>query len=673
MLIGMLPDGSDPLGQRNTYRGIDIGDSEAVTITSNYIGYNGRDGIRASGAGASIEITYNEIFENGWNNNFSDGIHLDGMFGTVQYNLIRDNTNSSTTPQRGSGGGVELGPQFSGSGVVTVEDNTIRGNLSAGVSMRTGASGNTIALNSITDNDVGVSVNDEASGETYGNTISLNQMASNAALGIDLNDGLTSPDFDGVTLNDYNDIDTGSNDLMNFPVLYNALASGSDIIVTGEARTGATIEFFRTADDDSGYGEGDVYLGTFVEGDPGEDSNTYEGSVDDTAEAFTFVIPDGGTIPGDSITATATDASGNTSEFAENIIAEPEFSLAYEYRQQITVSAGSVPVDAGYSIPLTFDHASLVDADPSQSLASGDDVRVYYWDGGSWIELDRILDPLSSWNDPQTKIWFALQNPIDPGSSDGLYFLYYGDPLAVDPPADWAAVFPTGDDFNDVALTTKLNTSVAGTTTITESGGVASIADGGQPEDAGIILNDAALPTDVQFTVQHQVKLVSGLPGSEAEMLAIVQDSSQSTVADSSTENSRRRIVAYEQDDGDAYISYVDPLDQQWYWYADAWSLVPDLWGTVTVDTPAIYDLFSDGASWWIVVRDGTGAVLTTTATAPVPWSSVKNPGPDDLWLYWGEVYTDQFWASTESDWFYLRNFVDPEPTAVLGVQVTPP
>ena len=34
----------------------------------------------------------------------------------------------------------------------------------------------------------------------------------------------------------------------------------------------------------------------------------------------------------------------------------------------------------------------------AQSLASGDDVRVAYWNGSGWIELDRLLDDESAWN-----------------------------------------------------------------------------------------------------------------------------------------------------------------------------------------------------------------------------------------------------------------------------------
>jgi CSLREA domain-containing protein len=671
MLIGTLASGLDPGAQRNSYRGIDISDCDGVTITSNYIGYNGRDAIRASGDGAHIEITYNEIFENGWNSNFSDGVHLDGMIGTVQYNLIRDNTNASTTPQRGSGGGVEIGPQFAVSGWDTVENNTIRGNLSAGVSMRSGATGDTISLNSIVENEVGVSVNDEATGATNANTITQNQMGSNAALGIDLNDGSASPDFDGVTLNDYNDTDTGSNELLNFPVMYNAVVSGSDIIVTGEARPGATIEFFRTDNDDSGYGEGDVFLGAYVEDGP-DDINDGTGLIDDTAEAFTFAIPDGGTIPGDTITATATDSSGNTSEFAENIVVEPEFYPGFQYRQQITVSTTTEPVDVGYSVSVSFDHETLVTA--GQAQPSGDDVRLFYWDGGGWYELDRILDPLSSWNNPATELWFALQNPIEADSSDSWYYLYYGDPLALDPPADWATVFPTGDAFDDDTLAAELTADVAGATYVEEASGVAAITGGTQETDAGIIINTAPLSASNQFAVQHQVTITGGIAGSEAEMLAVVESNAQPTVDDAEVEDPRRRIVVTQRvDDGEVCIFYMDTTPQTLYWDGAQWTTDPLACGSLGLASPAVYELYGDGTAWWIDVLDGSGAVLTTTQTDPVPWSSLEDSPSEDYWLYWGEVYTDQFWASTASDWFHLRDFVDPEPTTALADQMVLP
>ena len=69
-----------------------------------------------------------------------------------------------------------------------------------------------------------------------------------------------------VTANDANDVDTGANNLQNFPVLTSARTTGAQVTITGTlnstANTQFRIEFFAsTAQDGSGYGEGKRYLG----------------------------------------------------------------------------------------------------------------------------------------------------------------------------------------------------------------------------------------------------------------------------------------------------------------------------------------------------------------------------------------------------------------------------
>ena len=105
---------------------------------------------------------------------------------------------------------------------------------------------------------------------------------------------------------------------------------------------------------------------------------------------------------------------------------------------------------SGYSVALTFDHASLVLA--GKSLGSGDDVRVAFYNGLSWVELDRLLDPASSWNSATTTVWFKTQAAIGAGSSDSNYFLYYGNPAAVSPPANGMNVFLFHDEFPGSAI-----------------------------------------------------------------------------------------------------------------------------------------------------------------------------------------------------------------------------
>ena len=64
-----------------------------------------------------------------------------------------------------------------------------------------------------------------------------------------------------------------------------------------------------------------------------------------------------------------------------------------------------------------------------------------YWNGLSWVELDRMLDPGSSWNSASTRLWFQTQAPIGASSSDSDYYIYYGNAAAGAPPANPASIF----------------------------------------------------------------------------------------------------------------------------------------------------------------------------------------------------------------------------------------
>ena len=105
-----------------------------------------------------------------------------------------------------------------------------------------------------------------------------------------------------------------------------------------------------------------------------------------------------------------------------------------QFRQSMTVTAGLSDLPAGYAVSTALDHAAFVSAGKSQ--ADGDDMRVVYWDGAAWVELNRTLDPGSAWNDTSTRIWFALHRDITASSSDKGYFLYYGNTSASNPPTN---------------------------------------------------------------------------------------------------------------------------------------------------------------------------------------------------------------------------------------------
>ncbi len=130
------------------------------------------------------------------------------------------------------------------------------------------------------------------------NRITQNSIYANGWLGIDLDD-------DGMTPNDVGDPDQRANQQLNMPVIANASWLAGITTVTGTVDIGpvpttAVVEVFKAAGDPTGYGEGSVYLGS---------ATPLAGGAWSCSVA--------GLVPGDNVTATVTDAAGNTSEFSQ--------------------------------------------------------------------------------------------------------------------------------------------------------------------------------------------------------------------------------------------------------------------------------------------------------------------------------------------------------------------
>ncbi|MHA2343272.1 MAG: DUF2341 domain-containing protein, partial [Candidatus Hodarchaeales archaeon] len=117
----------------------------------------------------------------------------------------------------------------------------------------------------------------------------------------------------------------------------------------------------------------------------------------------------------------------------------------WRYHKKITISSSSTAVPSDYSVFLTFDHESLVSM--GKSRTDGNDVRVVFWNGINWKELDRMLDPGTSWNSNSSKIWFKTKAAIPAFSFDNNYYLYYGNPIASSPPNNGSNIFFFYDGF----------------------------------------------------------------------------------------------------------------------------------------------------------------------------------------------------------------------------------
>jgi hypothetical protein len=129
---------------------------------------------------------------------------------------------------------------------------------------------------------------------------------------------------------------------------------------------------------------------------------------------------DGGVEPGDPVGGSPPVATG---------------LAAYRFRSTLVV--GSEPELA---VPLSFDHASLVAG--GKALADGGDVRVAVEVAGALSEIDRVLDPVSSWDAADTRIWFRARADAD------AYHLYYGNEMPDAPLADGRGVYLWWDDFD---------------------------------------------------------------------------------------------------------------------------------------------------------------------------------------------------------------------------------
>jgi hypothetical protein len=175
------------------------------------------------------------------------------------------------------------------------------GNGLNGIAVRNGAAGNRLGPdNVIAFNGLNGVLFAPSAGN--GNAVRGNAIFGNGALGIDL-------DGDGPTANDGTDADTGPNELQNFPVITSALTSGDTTTVAGTLQ-GASNSVFQI----------DFFLGSEIGPAGSSERQRYLGSatvvVDTTGRVdFSIALPQP-VLAGQSITATATDAGGNTSEFS---------------------------------------------------------------------------------------------------------------------------------------------------------------------------------------------------------------------------------------------------------------------------------------------------------------------------------------------------------------------
>lgn len=323
--IGVNASGNAALG--NSDDGIKIEGAVNTQIggttsgARNLISGNGSAGIRIVGAASTGQVIQGNYIGTNFNADAALGNGVAGIVlsDSTTGNLIGGTTDSARNIISGNANGVSI-QNASGNTIqrnyigVRPDGSTAMSTAQYGILIQGGSNnliggtatgaGNIIA-NSGQD---GVYVVDHNGVATTGNAIFGNRIHNNGGIGIDL-DRFSGGLPDGVTANDTGDVDTGGNNLQNFPVLTSASATYNNVTISGTLNSAANttfrVEFFRnSACDPSGYGEGEFYLGAA--------SVTTNGSGDVT---FTTALNIALTA-GQHITATATDPGGSTSEFS---------------------------------------------------------------------------------------------------------------------------------------------------------------------------------------------------------------------------------------------------------------------------------------------------------------------------------------------------------------------
>lgn len=241
-------------------------------------------------------------------------------------------------------------------------------------------------------------------GDSIWNEIRANRIFNNGGLGIDL-----APD--GVTPNDTLDGDSGPNLLQNFPVLISAVSFAGvttvKMTLNAPPSTLLTVGFYiNDQTDPSGYGEGQWHrksIALITDPDP--------------EHIFTVTIP--GVSVGEYITATATDESGNTSEFS-NAVAVVERRRS-EDRSEIRQDPGPPERDALFqNRPNPFNPETWI---PYQLKESAQvTIRIYDAKGNLVRMIDLGHRAAGFYTDRARAAYWDGRNDSGERVSSGIYF-----------------------------------------------------------------------------------------------------------------------------------------------------------------------------------------------------------------------------------------------------------
>lgn len=321
--IGLVGGGLTVVGGNSlAYRNLIGGSSDVGVLITTFLGAGG-DNNRVSGNLIGLDKDGNAALPNG------TGIRINGGFNRISGNRIGGNAVDGILLSGASAESNEITNNSIGGGVGALSFTA--GNGRMGVMVQADAHDNQITDNIIGRNgDDGVRIMANAGGR---NRIAGNHIARNPALGIDLgSNGVSNndpdPQFCDPTLG------CAGNGGQNFPVIESAQLRSSGFIPAGRPiRVQGTLRstiggpyrlevFAGSSCDANGHGEGQTpIMASFLTIDnapycPGGGPICQVCDAFNCTAAFTVWLPEADVAIGDTLTMTATSASGSTSEFS---------------------------------------------------------------------------------------------------------------------------------------------------------------------------------------------------------------------------------------------------------------------------------------------------------------------------------------------------------------------
>lgn len=311
---------------------------------------------------------------------------------------------------------------------------------------------------------------------------------------------------------------------------------------------------------------------------------------------------------------------------------------AYGYRRVVKLSPSTPD---GYAIAFEIDHRALVSRE--SALEDGSDLRVVYETADERREIDRVLEPSSSWNDDRTVIWFRTAGP-------GTHYVYYDEDEPEAVMADPARVFDDFEGFDGEALPEDWTLYEIGAAT-----GSASISDGAArvSGSAGDIVGNQddmllfAKEVIGDFAMDISIRAIGGSLGGGAKAGGLMVR--QSPLQDARfamiglVDTPRQRIVASREIDGDdvlsAAIDIPDSFPQRF---------------SIERRGASFSTWFSDDGVNWVSIGDTQTVEMLNPVLVGFPLANLSAGS-----------------ANIEVDYIRTRTLVLPTPTAELGAEET--